>query len=390
MTRARALLAVAFATLAVTSPLTDVARADVAQVTVVNPGGTEQTLSIGALAGSEDVVAHSYVLRSTSGEVSQTITGFSLGKVIEAAGADPIGFSYLEVQRPAGGAVMLSRHQALDPGAFPEGFPVVYATAAGTGFLRPSAGPEDLNATDSFEAPQGITLVLRKGSPLQVRAKASPLQTRPGKTVTFTALVDRAGSGEQLTYSWYFDDGHSGSGATASHSFAKRGSYDVVVGITTPGDETGASAVVTIQVGEPLDGPNRKGGGSDKDADAPDHGAAAGSSGAIPPGPSSAAAPAAAAPSPAPQPARKAPRRSQPPAESGVLLSSTEARSPRPTAAPTARTGELEGGGDGPGLSNAALGLLVTTGLLGLGALAEARGAFFPLSRQKAPGQAIR
>ena len=379
MTRVPALLALALAILACASPMTGTAQADAAQVTVVSPGGAQQTLSLDLLAGSEDV-AGPYVLRSASGETTQIVSGFSLGKIVEAAGADPIGFSYLEVQRPTGGAVILSRHQALDPGAFPDGFPVVYATAAGTGFLRPSAGPEDLNSTDAFEAPQGITVVLRKGSPLQVRAKASSLQTRPSKTVTFTALVDKAGSGEQLTYSWYFDDGHSGSGPTTSHSFAKRGSYDVVVGVTTPGDDVGASAVVTVQVGAPLSGPDRKGGGTNQDEDAPDHGAAEGTSSAAPPDPSAAATSPAATLPPTPEPAPKAQRQPpKPPAESGeevsgVLLSSSEAP-PKPTTTPSARTGKLDGdGGDGVGLSSAALGLLSALSLLGLGAFAEMRG----------------
>ena len=95
------------------------------------------------------------------------------------------------------------------PAPSPTARPLVYATAAGTGFLRPSAGPEDLNASDSFEAPQGISVVLRKGARLQVQAKASTLKTRPGKPVQFSASVAGAGSGEQLAYSWYFDDGSS-------------------------------------------------------------------------------------------------------------------------------------------------------------------------------------
>lgn len=66
------------------------------------------------------------------------------------------------------------------------------------------------------------------------------------------------------------------------HRFAKRGSYDVVVGVTTPGDDAGASAVVTVQVGAPLAGPDRKGGGTNEEADAPDHGAATDGGGAMP------------------------------------------------------------------------------------------------------------
>jgi len=365
---------------ALATPAVDVAAADEAQVTVIAPGGSQQSLSLAALAGSEDIVDRPYLLRTEGGESTQTVTGFSLAALLEAAGADPYAFSYLEVLRPAGGAVLLSRDQALDAGAFSDGPPVVYATAAGTAFLRPNSGGEDRNGSDSFEAPQGVTIALRKGEPLRVRAEASTLRTRPGKAVEFTAFVDRAGAGESLTFSWYFDDGHSASGVTARHAFSRRGSYDVVVGVTTPGDDTGASAVVTVQVGEPLSGPDRKGGGTDEDAAAPDHGAATGSS-----GPSSRGA---GGPGMSPlhgsaeqrrQSPERAPRRRPEtavvPGEhvSGRLLS---ASAPPVSEAPSAaaRTGKLsENEEGGVGLPGAALAMLVTAGLFGAGALIEAR-----------------
>lgn len=368
----RALAVALFAaTVLLASPDVDAARADAAQVTVVSPGGAQQTLALAALAGSEDVTNRAYVLRGPEGESTQTVTGFSLAAVLEAAGADPYGFSYLEAQRPAGGAVLLSRHQALDPGAFADGPPVVYATAVGTGFLRPSSGAEDLNASDSFEAPQGVTLVLRKGSPLQVRAKASTVRTRPSREISFSAIVEQAGAGEQLTYSWYFDDGHSASGAEVRHSFATRGSYDVVVGVTTPGDSTGASAVVTVQVGAPLAGPDRKGGGTNEDAEAPDHGAATGSGNAGVSAPT-----AASTPQPAPTRDRAPKRGPQPPAGeqvSGLLLTSANTSPPRKDAAPAARTGKLSGEEGGGGLSDTAMGVFAALSLLGAGALIEMR-----------------
>jgi hypothetical protein len=391
----RAILLTALALgVAVASPLAETARGDVAQVTVVSPGGAERTLSLDALAGGEDVVGREYVLRSDAAESVQTVTGFSPAALLEAAGVDPYAFSYMEVQRPAGGSVLLSRDQALDSGAFADGPPVVYATAAGTGFLRPSSGPEDLNAADSFEAPQGIALVLRRGSPLRVRARASTVRTRPGRPVAFSAIVDRAGAGEQLTYSWYFDDGHSATGPGVRHRFAKRGSYDVVVGVTAPGDEAGASAVVTVQVGPPLAGPDRKGGGTNEDASAPDHGAATGDG---------AAGDAAGAPTPTPTPASPADARSRPQQAptrarerapqrqqtrtrpqgevvSGQLLSSTAPPPPSQASVAPARTGKLDDdSGAGTGLPDAAIGLLLTTGLLGLGALAELRSPFVGL-----------
>lgn len=362
------------------------ARADVAQVTVVSPGGAEQTLALAAMAGSEDVVNHPYVLRSDSGETTQAVTGFSLAKLIEAAGADPYGFSYLEVQRPAGGTVMLSREQALGSNAFADGPPVVYPTATGTGFLRPSAGAGDFNASDSFDAPQGITVVLRKGMALQVRAEASSLKVKTGEKVDFEAIVERAGSGEQLSYSWNFDDGHSGSGAQARHSFAKRGSYDVVVGVTSSGNEAGASDVITIQVGEPLGGPDRKGGGTNRAADAPDHGSAEGAPTGTEGGwggGSPAAAPVSETPASAPAPTEKTDAKPQqqprPSGErvSGELLDATAQPAPEPEPQPraAARTGSLHGGGEGGlAVSATAAGVLGTLGLLGLGALLEARG----------------
>lgn len=354
------------------------ARADDAQVTVVSPGGVAQTLSLAALAGSEDVVGRPYEVRSSTGASTTTVTGFSLAALIEAADADPYGFSYLEIQRPAGGSVLLSREQALDPGAFAAGSPVVYATATGTAFLRPNVGAEDANGDDCFEAPQGVTLVLRKGSPLQIDIEASPLRTRPGQQVSFTALVERAGAGEQLSYAWHFDDGHSASGPSVRHSFAERGSYDVVVGVTTPGDQAGASAVVSIQVGAPLSGPDRKGGGTNRDADAPDHGVATGTGDAVPPGPESTSpVPAETAPPP-PQADRSVERKPAPPTGgeqvSGVLLSAKAKTPDQLVKPPAARTGQLSEDSGGFGLSGGALGLLATLGLLGAGVFIETRG----------------
>ncbi len=384
----------AAASLSLASPWASAANADAAQVTVVSPGGTAQTLALGALAGSEDVSGRTYAVRSADGESEQAVTGFSLAAILDAAGADPYSFSYLEVQRPAGGTVQLSRDQALDPGAFANGPPVVYATPTGTAFLRPSSGPDDLNATDCFEAPQGITIALHKGTPLQVKARASTPWTRPGQPVRFTAIVKRAGAGEHLTYSWYFDDGHSATGSEATHSFAKRGSYNVVVGVTTDGNETGASAVVTVQVGAPIDGPNRKGGGTKRDADAPDHGAATGSA----PGAGGPAVPptdfvesrTGRAPTDTQRGRRPRVRRgmtgsaptkaTQEPAPGervvGELLSSSGNVTPtEPAKQAAARRGDLSGDGSDGGLPTAAWGLVATLGLLGMGALIEAGSA---------------
>jgi PKD repeat protein len=220
-----------------------------------------------------------------------------------------------------------------------------------------------------------VTIALRKGSPLRVRAEASTLKTRPGEPVEFRAEAEGAGAGETFAYSWHFDDGSSAEGPNATHSFARRGSYDVVVGVTTPGDSTGTSAVVTIQVGQPLAGPDRKGGGTSRDDEAPDHGAATGSGGeGVPAAPTPATSP---APGTAEQKPRSEPKPQAAPQDelvTGQLLSATASPQPKPKASPAARRGSLDGEkSGGPSLPNAALGLLVTAGLLGAGALTEAR-----------------
>ena len=64
----------------------------------------------------------------------------------------------------------------------------------------------------------------------ELRQRASELLRRveAGEPVSFKAVVERSGAGEELTYSWYFDDGHSASGPEARHGFSQPGSYDVV------------------------------------------------------------------------------------------------------------------------------------------------------------------
>jgi hypothetical protein len=379
----RLLIAAAIVAWALGAPGLDAARADAAQVTVVSPGGAPKTLSLEALAGSEDVAGRSYVLRAGGGESTQVITGFSLAALLDAAGADPFGFSYLEVQRSSGGAVLLSNDQALDGEGFADGPPVVYATATGTAFLRPSSGAGDLNASDSFEAPQGVTIALHKGSPLRVQVEASALKTRPGKPVEFTAAAEGAEAGETFTYSWNFDDGNSAVGSNVTHEFTRRGSYDVVVGVTTPGNSTGTSAVVRIQVGAPLAGPNRKGGGKRLDASAPDHGVASGAGGAGGGVPTSGAVTGGSSPTTAPalqSPPQPKPAKATKPAPageqvSGELLSLTAPAEPEPQAQqPGARAGRPDGeNSSGVGLPGAALGLLIAGGLLGAGALTETR-----------------
>lgn len=106
--------------------------------------------------------------------------------------------------------------------------------------------------------------------------------------------------------------------------------------------------VVTVQVGPAPEGPDRKGGGTSRDRGAPDHGAAIGTGAAVGGSPSSAAS-----------------------------AGSTPPRS-RPDSQPAARAGNpSDEKSNGLSLPGAALGLIITGGLLGLGAFSEGR-SFLP------------
>jgi hypothetical protein len=177
-----------------------------------------------------------------------------------------------------------------------------------------------------------------------------------------------------------------------THRFARRGTYQVVVGATSALDPTGASAVVTVQVGEAHAGPDRTGGGTDSNASAPDGGAASGAK-AGPDGEAGQTAPPTREPSRhaqrprfpsrdrrAPNRHPSAPNASEPePTEpvEGVLLSDATAR-PQAALADAlraARAGQPKPAEEGAGgLPPAAWGGLGVVALLGLGGWRERRG----------------
>lgn len=388
---------VAVASLGLGSPWLGTAAADAAQVTVVTASGKQVPLALSSLAGREDVNNRAYTLHSGTSTTTQSVTGFSLEAIIDAASANKYTFDYLEIQRPDGGAsIRLSRSQALNKGVYEDGPPVVYATASGTGFLLPSTGHDDPNARSSFEAPQGLQIVLSdEDERLRVVAEARPLRVEPGEKVNFSATVEGAGTGEQIEFSWYFDDGMRASGKIVSHRFAKPGRYKIFVTVTGAGNETGTSNIVMVQVGDPAkSGPDRKGGGTNKGENAPDHGAATGpatgtpgesGSASFPPPPvESFPPPTESFPEPEPEPLPQPEPQPAPEPEgepvSGVLLEEGGTAAPEPETGSeeepaAARTGTLseKGGGDGGGLPDAAIGFVITGALLGAGGLIEAR-----------------
>jgi hypothetical protein len=78
-------------------------------------------------------------------------------------------------------------------------------------------------------------------------ASADPKTAAAGETVTFSAAgsFDDADSPEALTYAWDFGDGSTGSGASATHAYAAKGTYDATLTVT---DSAGLSDTATVTV----------------------------------------------------------------------------------------------------------------------------------------------
>jgi PKD domain len=243
------------------------------QVQVQPEGSAARTVTLSGL-GEPDVQAREYTVDDGTGERRIPITGWSLDRVLDEANVDPYRFADVQVAAAAGLSATLDRSEVTSSGAFPEGPPVFWLEGGEGRFLRPgsAAGASVLVSGGT------LTVSLSRQPELQVTATASPRRVKPGEPVTFTATVSGAVD-EPVELNWYFNDGGEASGPRVTHRFRRPGTYDVLVGATTASDRTGADHTVSVQVGKPRTGPNRKGGGTNTDANAPDSGAATGPAG---------------------------------------------------------------------------------------------------------------
>jgi hypothetical protein len=339
------------------------APARAADVTVAHAGGEPVTLSIAELEPSWDVHDRPYTVDGQQ----IVVTGISIDRLLDRAGVDPFGYGDVTV-----GEVVLTRSEMIDPAAFPEGRPVFWVDAEGSHFLKP--GGERLTGP--------FTVALAARGSLRVSARASRRRVEAGERVTFTARVE--GGDEGVRVRWTFDDGEKGAGLRVRHAFDRPGTYKVVVGATSDADPTGASAIVRVRVGEPAEGPDREGGGTDEDEAAPESGAAAGDDAPAGGAATGGAATGGAAP-PARErsrPARPAPKRRQranrrPPARgdqiTGVLLDDFGEPAAAVTAA--ARTGDPEPTASAAELPPEALVALLALAIVAFGSWREARPA---------------
>jgi hypothetical protein len=342
---------------------------------VFDTDGGAETVSLDSL--DPDVQETEYAYRLGTGSGTRTITGYSLGLVLEAVGIDNFtDYETAEVDRPGNGDVVLTAAQVRNTGnrIYPDGPPVIYLAQGDPAFLLPSTGPGDANARDSFRISSGPLVITLSDQPtITVEGTASKTRIEAGDTVHFSGTVTSAPAGADVDVAWHFGKGEGGANrAEASHTYKAKGTYHAVVGASTATDP-GSSDEIKIQVGAPKDGrPNRAGGGEDEDGS--DEGRSSGTGGGLG-GPGGSGGEGANATSAA-SGGRRWDRNQRSESTSGgervqgELLDGAQASAaanPKPD--PTLRTGtEQEPGGGVPGV---AIGIATLIALLGLGAARE-------------------
>jgi len=239
------------ALLAVAPPVAPARAAGGSAAVLAGPGGTSYALGEEALrAGTE---GGTYTVRAHPGEVGEsfTRTGVSVRQAMTLAGIDPESIGYVVVPRPDGSEAYLPRVDFAAAPPFEDGRPVLLSADSGCSrFLRPTSGPEDVNAEDIIAAcGSALEIGVRDGEILTVRATASATKVDAGEAVRFTAVAEGAMPGEAVTFVWDFGDGR-GTGSEVEHTFKAAGSYSVSV-VATGSEESGGEAVpLTVVVGK--------------------------------------------------------------------------------------------------------------------------------------------
>lgn len=236
----------------------------------------QATVTLASLESKFDV-NEQYVIRGASGSTqSEQVRGISIAALLAAVNAE-LGYGGVEIARPDGGSVFISKAQ-IDAGA---PAPVVYESAGQVRFLRPSSGDGDANAGDMVSTSGTLVIRQTERPRVEVDAKASKSKAKVGETLKFTAKVTGTGAGENYTVTWLFGDGTKATGLAVSHRFKKRGNYKVIATVATSGDNpVNHSDVAPVQIGKTVKSKkNRSGGGNNDASGAPDSGASDGTSG---------------------------------------------------------------------------------------------------------------
>jgi len=232
--------------------------------------------------GTPDVTDKTYTVESVTGDRTEVpvAQGWSLELLLEKSAIDLTPYPFVTVERPNGEKALLRRGQVTSSKAFADGPIVVYVDDQGQlAFLRPQGQADaDHNATDAFAIAGNLNVRLRKKAPLKLDVRVTPEHPKVGQTVRFDATATGQAAGDKLAFQWYNRAlGFNLDGATVRHRFTKKGSFWVLLTVSSGfSDNDDDTKGVRVDVEAKKSENNRPGGGTNDDDDAPDSGTSTG------------------------------------------------------------------------------------------------------------------
>ena len=239
-----AIVATLLSLLALLGAGTSSAQAGPGVVLKQGAGSEEIRISGGQIAGAANSGPTSHTDRERSGGPSTKITlrGITIRGLLGLAGIDAGSVNFVQVVGDDG-SVLTLRGAEINGGGFPEGPAIVTDEGSTTRFFRParSAGGTSENVPSAPGTP--IEVTVDGGSLLSVRANASPRTVKIGQKVRFTASVSAPPPGAQISYTWDFGDGTTGSGDSVTHTYSISGDLQATVKAQGSGGSSQCSSV---------------------------------------------------------------------------------------------------------------------------------------------------
>jgi hypothetical protein len=207
-------------------------------------GSATTSISGGQIAGAANA-GGTYTLRERPGDPGERVSlrGVSIRGLLELAGFNAGAVRFVQVVGADGGVITITGPEINNP-PFPEGPAIVTDEGANTRFVKPARSSGGTSESVLSVPGTPLEMTVEGGSLLSIRASASPTTVKTGQTITFRASVRFPPAGASFTYTWDFDDGTSGSGATVTHTYNSSGNLEPRVTVHGSGGSTAQCASV--------------------------------------------------------------------------------------------------------------------------------------------------
>jgi hypothetical protein len=187
-------------------------------------------ISGGQIAGSADS-SGTYTVREGPGDPGKqvSLSGLSIRGLLRLAGYNPGAVRFVQVVGGDGSVITVTATEINSPPSPP---PIVSDDGTTTRFVK--AGGQSVESVPGTP----LEMAVEGGSLLSVRASAAPATVKVGQTVTFRASVRFAPAGASYSYTWDFNDGEIGAGATVTHRYKLSGNLIPRVTVRGTGGST--------------------------------------------------------------------------------------------------------------------------------------------------------